>query len=91
MEPGDRWEKQLYQHIDECDLFLLFWSSAAKNSEWVMKDVRHALDRKATDAGLPDIIPVILEGPPLVPPPQELAHLHFNDYVIYFMSGDKNI
>ena len=25
LEPGQRWEKELYRHIDECDLFLLFW------------------------------------------------------------------
>lgn len=28
--------------------------------------------------------PVIVEGPPPVPPPPELAHLHFNDPLIYF-------
>ncbi|MFQ5810308.1 MAG: TIR domain-containing protein, partial [Armatimonadota bacterium] len=37
--PGDRWEAQLYRHIDKCDLFLLFWSSAARDSEWVLKEV----------------------------------------------------
>ncbi|MGA2076968.1 MAG: hypothetical protein ABSH52_26050 [Terriglobia bacterium] len=29
LEPGERWQKALYRHIDESDLFLLFWSSAA--------------------------------------------------------------
>jgi hypothetical protein len=26
LDPGERWERALYHHIDECDLFLLFWS-----------------------------------------------------------------
>ena len=34
LEPGERWERALYRHIDESDLFLLFWSSNAKQSVW---------------------------------------------------------
>ena len=86
LEPGDRWAKELFRHIDECDLFLLFWSSHAKASEWVMKEVGYAIERKAgNDNAPPDIHPVIIEGPPPVEPPPELAHLHFNDKLIYFM------
>jgi len=33
LDPGDRWERQIYRRIDECDLFLRFWSSAARESE----------------------------------------------------------
>lgn len=33
----------------------------------------------------PAIRPVILEGPPIVEPWEELAHLHFNDRLVYFM------
>lgn len=87
LEPGARWERQLYRHIDECDLFLLFWSSAAKQSEWVLNEVRYALARKRDDdTSPPEIIPVIIEGPPPVAPPPELSHLHFNDYLVYFMA-----
>ena len=87
LEPGDRWEKQLYRRIDECDLFLLFWSSAARDSTWVMEEVKYALARKHDDEfAPPEIHPVIIEGPPVPAPPTELAHLHFNDRVIYFMS-----
>ncbi len=87
LEPGDRWEKELYRHINECDLFLLFWSTAAKESNWVIKEVQYALERQGKD-GLnpPEIIPVIIEGPPLVPPPDELQHLHFNDKLLYLMA-----
>ncbi|MFB2898341.1 TIR domain-containing protein [Aerosakkonemataceae cyanobacterium BLCC-F50] len=87
LEPGDRWEKELYRHINECDLFLLFWSTAAKESKWVLKEVLYALERQGKD-GLnpPEIIPVIIEGPPLVPPPEQLQHLHFNDKILYLIA-----
>jgi serine/threonine-protein kinase len=86
LEPGQRWERQLYRRIDECDLFLLFWSSAAKQSDWVLKEVEYALGRKGGDeAAPPEIVPVIIEGPPLVPPPPALSHLHFDDRLLYFM------
>jgi hypothetical protein len=86
LEPGDRFSKRIQLGIDECDLFLLFWSRDAKASEWVRKEVRHALSRKAgDDLSPPEIRPVILEGPPIVEPWEELAHLHFNDRHLYFM------
>jgi hypothetical protein len=87
LNPGDRWEQELYKNIDQCDLFLLFWSHHAKESPWVMKEVEYALARKGADANaLPEIKPVIIEGPPLVPPPEKLADLHFNDRLIYFFN-----
>ncbi|MFN9740949.1 MAG: toll/interleukin-1 receptor domain-containing protein [Acidobacteriota bacterium] len=92
LDPGQRWEKELYRNIDQCDLFLLFWSNAAKRSEWVMREVDYAIDRKGgQDDSPPEIRPVIIEGPPLVTPPAKLKHLHFNDRLIYLMSrsGEK--
>jgi hypothetical protein len=78
LEPEARWEKQLYRYIDECDLFLLFWSSAAKRSEWVLREVRYALERAARDPfGRPEIRPLLLESAPVEPPP-DLAHLFFH-------------
>lgn len=87
LEPGDRWERELYRNIDECDLFLLFWSTAAKESKWVLKEALYALERQGKD-GLnpPEIIPVIIEGPPPVSPPNELQHLHFNDKLLYLIA-----
>ena len=26
LEPGERWERKLYEYIDQCDVFMLFWS-----------------------------------------------------------------
>ena len=84
IEPGEHWEKRLYAEIDRCDLFLLFWSRAAESSPWVAKEVEYALGRRSRDAGeLPEILPVPIEVPPLVQPPKQLQHMHFNDPLLY--------
>jgi hypothetical protein len=91
LRPGAIWEKELIREIDRCDLFLLYWSSSAKASSWVRKEVRYALDRQGDDeTAPPEIRPLIIEGPPVPLPWEELAHLHFNDRIIYLMhqTGD---
>jgi hypothetical protein len=88
LEPGDRWAKKLYKEIDKSDVFFLFWSGAAKESEWVTKEWEYALELKQdTDEKPPEIIPVIIEGPPPAEPPGKLEHLHFNDLNLYYMLG----
>jgi hypothetical protein len=88
LEPGERWEKRLYQEIDSCDVFYLFWSSQAKASEWVMKETEYALARRAaSEDGAPDIIPVIIEGPPSPSPPDSLKDIHFDDCLFYVLAG----
>ncbi len=87
LDPGVRWEREIYRQIDKSDLFLLFWSNSAKNSEWVIKEALHALELQSRSPdGLPDIVPVILEGPPPVLPPDGLRNLHFDDRIRYFMA-----
>jgi tetratricopeptide (TPR) repeat protein len=83
LDPGDRWARELFRHIDDSDVLFLFWSHFAKESKWVEKEWRYGLEKKGNDF----IRPVIIEGPPIVPPPKELAHLHFNDKVLYFMQA----
>jgi serine/threonine protein kinase len=86
LDPGVRWERELYRQIDQSDLFLLFWSSPARESKWVLEEIRYALRRKGdNELAPPEIMPIVLEGPPPPPPPDELAHLQFNDYLLYFM------
>ena len=85
LQPGDRWERRIECGLEECDLFLLFWSRAAKESHWVRREVAHALHRKGaanTDAD-PEIRPVILEDRPVPEPWAELSHLHFNDATLF--------
>jgi hypothetical protein len=90
LEPGDQWEETIYQYIDQSDVIFLFWSSAAKQSAWVEKEVRYALSRKGgKDEAAPEILPVIIEGPPVVPPPDDLKMLHFNDTFMYFIKAEE--
>src|SRR5260370_27153653 len=63
LDPGDRWARKLYQHIDDSDVLFLFWSRAARESEWVAREWQFALERKGDDF----IRPVIIERPPLLP------------------------
>ena len=87
LDPGERWENKLYEHIDRCDLFLLFWSASSRDSEWVQREVKYALARKGDDdLQSPEIIPILIEGPPVPLPPSYLSHLHFNDRLLYFFS-----
>jgi|WetSurSiteA1Bulk_404760.scaffolds.fasta_scaffold00826_5 hypothetical protein len=86
LNPGDRWGKELLRQIDLADVFFLFWSSAARDSEWVLKEVEYAIrKKKGIEDNPPEIYPVILEGPPFVEPPEHLKHLHFNDKIVYFI------
>lgn len=92
LEPGDLWEQTLYERIAQCDLFLLFWSRHAKESEWVIKEVMEALrqrdERRKTGADLA-ISPIIIEGPPIVPPPDSLQDLHMNDVVQHVVFAEE--
>lgn len=88
LKPGSLWEEEIYSQIEASDLFLLFWSSNAANSEWVTREIEYALKRKnGDDFAMPEIIPVPIEGPPPVPPPPELSHINFNDYFLYFFTN----
>ena len=85
LTPGDRYEKEIYDYIDnKADVFLLFWSSNAAASEWVKKEIKRAVARqqrmRRPENRLPEIIPVPIETP-IPPPPEELSDLHFGDAV----------
>ncbi len=83
LDPGDRWARELYRHIDRSDVLFLFWSSAAKASEWVQKEWEYGLKNHGDDF----VLPVIIEGPPIPEPPERLKHLYFSDKVLYFIKG----
>ncbi|HEY9064778.1 MAG TPA: toll/interleukin-1 receptor domain-containing protein, partial [Burkholderiaceae bacterium] len=83
LEPGQRWERELYREIDRCDVVFLFWSTAASASPWVAKEIDYALTLKCgEDDRPPEIAPVPIEGPPIPPPPERLKHLHFYDALL---------
>jgi hypothetical protein len=88
MEPGTLFEPRLFQEIDRCDLFMLFWSSSAAQSEWVRREAEYALVRQRASRGaVPDITPIILEGPPVPKPPETLKGIHFNDAIRYVIAA----
>ncbi len=82
LRAGDRWEPALSEHMGKADLVLLFWSKAAAKSEWVRREIEWALDLQSrSPEALPEIVPVILDGPPPAKPPASLKAIHFNDPV----------
>jgi hypothetical protein len=90
IEPGAEWRERLFAEIDRCDLFLLFWSSHAAGSDWVRQEAEYALARRRSSSeASPDIRPIILEGPPIPPPPASLASLHFNDMLRYVVVASE--
>ncbi|MDP4999197.1 MAG: toll/interleukin-1 receptor domain-containing protein [Saprospiraceae bacterium] len=89
LRPGEEWEPALEQHILDCDLFLLFWSTNARNSEWVLKEVKLALARKNGRREAPPFIQPIPLELPVVPPPPELGHLHVNDHILYLIAPES--
>jgi hypothetical protein len=89
LSPGEEWRERLESEIDQCDLFLLFWSAAARRSEWVNREVDQAISvRERSDGSKPEIMPVILEGPPPPAPPERLKHLHFDDGLCYVIAAN---
>jgi hypothetical protein len=91
LEPGERWQRELYREIDNCDVLLLFWSKAAAASPWVAKEIEYALARKqGQDDRPPDIAPVPIEGPPIPAPPEKLRHLHFNDALLAHIAAAQS-
>ena len=53
-----------------------------------MKEVEYALNRqKLSPDQLPDITPVIIEGPPPPKPPDSMRDIHFNDSLMYVLAA----
>lgn len=75
LHPGEEWKPRLEKEIIERELFLLFWSTYAKQSEWVTWEWRTALKHK----GLSGIDAHALDPVFEAEPPEELKGLHFGD------------
>jgi hypothetical protein len=88
LDPGHRWKLRLFEEINHCDVFMLFWSRKARASKWVLREADYALkqQRRSRDK-LPDIMPVVLDGPPPPRPPKSLQHIHFNDPICYIIAS----
>jgi TIR domain len=60
---GDRWQDVLRDALNKCERVMVFWSLAARASEWVDREWRYALSLGKR------IVPTLLDGTPL---PDEL-------------------
>jgi hypothetical protein len=91
--PGDRWRERLFSEIEKCDVFLLFWSRYARDSEWVIKEAEYALrcSKMAPTAQPLEIVPILLEGPPPPAPPKSLEELNFNDPIRYAVFAEQSV
>jgi hypothetical protein len=91
IRPGESWRAAIKTNLDRCDLFVLFWSSAAQLSGEVKKEIDYALARKGGgDDNPPAIEPFTIEKPVPVPLPAGLETLHFGDELLNYMGGAKN-
>jgi hypothetical protein len=85
MRAADDWESQLMQAIRERDVLYLFWSPAARDSQWVDREWRAGL----AERGLDFIWPVPLTDPRDAPPPEELRSRHFNDDILAHIEVER--
>ena len=74
LRSGEDWEQRLPQLIAQADIFQLFWSQAAADSQAVRKEWTYALTLKRQDSAF--IRPVYWQQP-MPPPPPELAPINF--------------
>lgn len=79
LRSGERWNARLLELIDDADIFQLFWSKHAAESEYVRQEYQYALALRQKGVKGPVFIrPIRWEEPMPVPPPPELAELHFD-------------
>lgn len=72
LRSGERWNSALLKMITNADIFQLYWSNNAKDSEYVEQEWRHALS-----LGRENFIRPIFWEHPVPTPPDELNDLHF--------------
>ena len=76
LRSGQDWNAALFRAIDRSDIFQLFWSSHSAKSLYVQQEYQYALSHYKYEGF---IRPIYWEMP-MIPPPQEIAHLHFAYY-----------
>jgi hypothetical protein len=74
LKSGQDWNEGLYKLIEQADIFQLFWSKSAADSEFVSREWQHALSLDRDEVNF--IRPVYWENP-MPEVPQALSHIHF--------------
>jgi len=77
LRSGQVWSAELMKMIETSDLFQLFWSERSAQSQFVRQEWQYALQHYKGEGF---IRPVYWEKP-LVSPPTDLSHLHF-EYIL---------
>lgn len=74
LQAGVEWDPRLIQAINDADVFQLFWSKRAAQSQFVAREWQHALKLLPSR---PNFIRPVYWSAPLHPTPPELNSLHF--------------
>jgi hypothetical protein len=74
---GEDWRAALATAIDEANIFQLFWSSNAAESENVQHEWDYALKYKCPDQHCVSFIRPVFWDKPMPQPPEPLSHLNF--------------
>lgn len=81
LRSNENYKGRLREEISSCDVFYLFWSKNASESDCVEKEWKCALKMRGDDI----IDPVPLVSPDEIIPPKELSeHKHFYDWTLAF-------
>ncbi len=54
ISPGEDWLTEIYNGLDACNWYILFWSDKAKESKWTNEEMREAKTR-SVQAGIPKV------------------------------------
>jgi hypothetical protein len=89
---SEEWFKVIKANLDESDLFVLFWSSAARDSKEVLKEIEYALERRGgREDGPPYFRPIPIELPLPMPLPKGLEPLHFANKLLLMRKGQEAV
>lgn len=80
LKPGEYWEERLYELIDECDVFELFWSRHSAGSRFCRQEWEYAL--RYQDERPRFVQPVYWRAPIYEPLPDRLGRLHFQQVTL---------
>lgn len=74
LRSGQHWSDEIYAMIDKANIFQLFWSHTAAQSQYVEKEWRYALKLNRDEVNF--IRPVYWQAP-MPDVPSDLGHIHF--------------
>jgi len=64
---GQDWLEAIYDGIDACNWFILFWSQNAENSQWTMDEIRQAKMRNVESGDTHPRVSIVNLGMPEMP------------------------